>query len=106
MTKVDEKVEQLDNLFSNFIHIFSQNTNTTHLRLNIIAKHMALFITSLKEIFQHILESNEHEIRIMVELFENLQKIFTSSHASSRNFTAARFANFSASHKFFVRNEL
>jgi hypothetical protein len=51
MTKVDEKVEQLDNLFSNFIHIFSQNTNTTHLRLNIIAKHMASFITSLKDIF-------------------------------------------------------
>jgi len=90
--KVDEKIEQLDNLFNNFTQIFSKNTNTTHLRLNIVAKHMATFIANLKDIFQSILDSNEQEIKIIIELFENLQKNVTTFHASSKNLTEARFA--------------
>jgi predicted PurR-regulated permease PerM len=104
--KVDEKIEQLDNLFNNFTQIFSKNTNTTHLRLNIVAKHMATFIANLKDIFQSILDSNEQEIKIIIELFENLQKNVTTFHASSKNLTEARFANFSASHADFIRDEL
>jgi len=67
---------------------------------------MATFIANLKDIFQSILDSNEQEIKIIIELFENLQKNVTTFHASSKNLTEARFANFSASHADFIRDEL